>query len=749
MTYIGLRLIIVPLDLNLNLGGPNLEVTREIATIMKRLTLALVLLVFGAYLSAVANVPNAGPIELDPKPEQRWATGLITHIIGNYHYRKTSLNDELSAAILDRYLETLDPNRSYFLEKDIESFEKWRTELDDALRGADLEPAFRIFNIFRDRLDDRVNYALGLLKQDFDYTIDESFQVDRSEMSWSSSPEEMNDLWRRRVKNDLLNLKLAGKEEDEARETLHKRYKSLRRRTIQLNEGDVFQSFMNAYAHSVEPHTAYFSPRVSENFEISMSLSLEGIGAVLRMDAEHTLVQRIVAGGPADQSELLHPGDRITGVGQGKDEEIVNVVGWRLDDVVSLIRGPKDSLVRLEILPKSTGPEGPTKVIHLVRGKIELEEQAAAVSIIDTPAGLAVGVIEIPTFYMDFEGRARGDLAYRSTTRDVRRLLGELLDKGVKGIVIDLRGNGGGSLTEATNLTGLFIESGPIVQVRDSQGEIEVKRDPDPSIAYEGPLAVLVDRHSASASEIFAGAIQDYGRGLVIGEPTYGKGTVQSLVDLDRYAQHEDAPIGQLKLTVAQFFRIAGGSTQHRGVVPDIVFPTVQDSEDLGGERSLENALPWAMVRPAQYQARREVDSDGVAEARRRHERRVADNPLFALLLEETAAFREIEDSTVVSLLESKRRQEWRVKEEKRKNREKRYREARGLPAEEPDLDAAEDEATEELFEEVTSNGENRSEPKDVLLEEAANILADYIVLRSDPPVLVNAGEKSVGMTVH
>ena len=430
------------------------------------------------------------------------------------------------------------------------------------LRRAQVEVAFDIFKRFRSRVDERVAVALNYVDQDWTFDRDETYVFDRSEASWAKSADELDDLWRRRVKNDILTQRLAGRETADIKDTLSKRYKRVARRVQQLNANDVFQLYMSSYGRNIEPHTTYLSPRSSENFRIRMSLSLEGIGAALQTENEYTVVRRIITGGPAELDKRLKVDDRIVGVAQG-DETMVDVVAWRLEDVVDLIRGKKGTTVRLEILPKGAAATGKTRVIDIVRDKVKLEEQAAKSEVIELPdsGGRKVGVIDLPTFYMDIDARSRGEEDYRSTTRDVRRLLGELQGQGVDGVVIDLRGNSGGSLVEATELTGLFIDSGPVVKMVYSSGRVQENRDDDAGVAYDGPLAVLVDQFSASASEIFAGAIQDYRRGLIIGEPTFGKGTVQHLVPLDQYAQSGTTGLGHLKITVAKFFRVNGHST--------------------------------------------------------------------------------------------------------------------------------------------------------------------------------------------
>lgn len=693
--------------------------------------LLALLLTLAAPLAAAVET-RVDPAELKPSELQQRATQLVTHFLTNYHYKRVPLDDELSAQILKRYLESLDPNRSFFLQADIDGFQTYADRLDDALRDQDLGPAFEVFLGYRARVEERVRYARQLSTQPFDFTLDESYEFDRSKAPWAASPEELDEIWRKRVKNDVLGLQLAGKKPEEIAETLQKRYDSLERATAQLNSDDVFQVFMNAYAASIEPHTAYFSPRSSENFRIRMSLSLEGIGAVLQSDNEYTLVREVVPGGPAGKSGQVDVDDRIVGIAQGLEAPMVDVVGWRLDDVVDLIRGPKDSVVRLQVLPKGVGPEGPMREVVLTRNKIELEEQAAKKLVLDVTnsegVALRIGVIELGTFYMDFDARARGDKNYRSTTRDVRKLLEQLRGEKVDGIVVDLRGNGGGSLTEATELTGLFIPSGPVVQVRDSTGRIQVDRDPDPAVVYGGPLAVLVDRNSASASEIFAGAIQDYRRGIILGEPTFGKGTVQNLVDLDQFDRAQGGGLGQLKATIAQFFRVAGGSTQHRGVVPDIVFPTAVDSQSQG-ERALENALPWDEVRAADFRPA-SAPVDAYSRVRALHEQRMKDDPAAQALIDEARAVREAEARRTVSLLAEARKAEQERVEAEQRDRENRIRMARGMePLPEPAADAPAlsgpgapgDGAPEPAKEDV--------DPRlDVLRSEAANVLADLIV---------------------
>ncbi|MCC7411720.1 MAG: carboxy terminal-processing peptidase [Gammaproteobacteria bacterium] len=684
--------------------------------------LAATLLACGTGGAVVATIP-AG--ELVPTDAQERATKLIAHFIANYHYKKAGLDDSLSEQVFERYLEALDPTRSFFTAADLEAWSAQKDSFDDYLRSAELMPVFEIFKTYRDHVSERVAYVKSLLDRPFDFNVDESIELDRSKAPWPKDRAELDELWRKRVKNDVLSLRIAGKDPQEIHKTLATRYDGLERRTLQLNAEDVFQVFINAYTTSIEPHTAYFSPRTSENFRIRMSLSLEGIGAVLQGEEEYTLVRQVVPGGPADKSGRLHADDRIVGVGQGDSGEIADVVGWRLDDVVDLIRGPKGTTVRLQVLPKSSGPEGPTKVVAITRNKIELEEQAAQKKTIDVqigPSKVHLGVIELPTFYLDFEARAAGDKDYRSTTRDVRKLLVDLKNDGVDGIVIDLRSNGGGSLTEATELTGLFIETGPVVQVRSADGRIQVERDTDPSVEYGGPLAVLVDRNSASASEIFAGAIQDYKRGIIIGEPTFGKGTVQNLVDLNRLDRLSEDGLGQLKATIAQFFRIAGASTQHRGVVPDVIFPTASYADD-EGERALDNALPWDQVKPARFVLAKS-HLGALAGALSLHQRRIANDEGFKVLIEEAQNLKDVRARKTLSLVESTRRAEQERAKAEHSERENRLRAALGLPPLPPDGSLS-DEDEETLADEEK---ERAKDPRfDVVLTEAAHILADLI----------------------
>ena len=681
---------------------------------LKNLTLFFVL-VFST-LNGNANVrvvPTSDLVALDRHIK---ATELVTHILTTYHYKKTKLNDELSSSIFTNYFDNLDQNKNYFINSDIERFERFRYVIDDAIKNKDISLAYEIFKKYRNRVEERMNFALEIVNYDFDFSIEESFRFDRRDDNWLNNISDLDELWRKRVKNDVLNLKLAGKNTKEIKKTLSERYNRILSTTLQLDSNDVFQTFINAYTTSIEPHTAYFSPRISENFDISMRLSLEGIGAVLRAESEYTQVVRIITGGPADLDGRLGADDRIISVGQNTDGEMVDVIGWRLDDVVDLIRGPKNTMLKLEVLPKGSGIEGPTKIITLTRDKIKLEEQDASSSIIDIPeTNTKIGVIELPAFYIDFAAQAAGQNDYKSTSRDVRKLISVMMEKKIDGLIIDLRGNGGGSLAEALELTGFFIDEGPVVQTKDATGRIEINYDPQPGIVYPGPLAVLVDRDSASASEIFAGAIQDYRRGIIIGETTFGKGTVQNVIDLNRFIQKDEEDYGRLKTTIAQFFRISGSSNQYKGVVPDIMFPTTEYSDKNLGERAYENALPWDKVKPAKYyttNAPTEIFDD----VKKQHESRIKKNKLFQLILNDINSKQKNSTKKEISLLESERKLEREKNEETKVDIENIMRQEKGLPP----LDSSKN-ISENLDEE-------KNEQIDVLLNEAAEILNDLII---------------------
>jgi carboxyl-terminal processing protease len=605
---------------------------------------------------------------LSPTVDHLRATKIITDFLGRYHYRKVNLNDEFSVTIFNNFLDSLDSSKSYFLATDIARFDKYRYTLDDALKANNLLPAYSIFSTYQKRVVERIEYALLLIGKDFDFSMDETFVIERERAKWPITIEQQNDLWRKRIKNDVLSLLLADKEKEEIKKTLTKRYSSVLKRTQQLDENDIFQLYINSYATAIDPHTSYLSPRSFDNFEIRMSLSLEGIGALLRSDGDNTVVQRIIPGGPADLGDLLHAKDKIIGISQQNEKDFTDVVGWRLEEVVELIRGPKDTIVKMQILPGSKGDGAAVEEISITRNKIKLEEQAATKDVLKIPHDNKIekiGIVTIPTFYLDFNAFQNGDDDYRSTTRDVHKLLGELLEENIDSLVLDLRSNGGGSLIEATQLTGLFIDKGPIVQVRDSSGHIEIHKDKDANISYNGPMVVLVDRFSASASEIVASALQDYGRAVIVGETTFGKGSVQQLVDLNRFGRKNDANLGQLKATIAQYYRINGESTQHRGVEPDIPFEASYDKSEQG-ERSLANALPWTKISPTQFN-NRHISKQIVENLKKQHVERTKDDEKYQSLIKLYNLNESLQKQTELSLNQSKREKTFSQLEKNRK----------------------------------------------------------------------------------
>ncbi len=603
-------------------------------------------------MPSLATVKETGTEALAPLPIHATTTQNIVDALSSRHYVPAALNDELSSRIFDAYIGDLDPSRSYFLQRDIDEFEQYRYKMDDALKRGNLSPAFDIFNRYHERVTTRFEKVLAILDEGlerFDFTIPEDLLIDREKTPWAQTEKQLDDLWRKRVKDAVLNLKLTDKKPEKIQELLHKRFSNRLTRSRQTNNEDVYQLYMNSFTKTYDPHTQYFSPRTSENFNINMSLSLEGIGAVLQLEDEYTKVVSLVTAGPADKAGILKPNDKIVGVGQGTDGEMVDVIGWRLDEVVQLIRGRTDTVVRLDIIPASEGDADP-RIISIVRSKVELEEQSAQSEVIELEqfgAPRKIGVVSIPTFYIDFQALQKGDRNYKSTTRDVKKLIRDLLAQDVDGIVIDLRNNGGGSLQEAKLLTGLFIDRGPTVQIRSKSNRVDILDDRDISIIYDGPLAVLVNRLSASASEIFAGAIQDYERGIIIGSQTFGKGTVQSLLPLNR---------GQLKLTQAKFYRISGESTQEKGIIPDIKYPSSYDPESIG-ESTLDGPLPWDKITATNYRRKHSINHL-VAELRSLHDERVSDNPEFNYLTEAFAYRKTRNEDDTISLNEEQRLQE-------------------------------------------------------------------------------------------
>lgn len=586
-----------------------------------------------------ANISLEDLPVLTPEAQHETASKRVTSRFTRSHYKHFSLNDQFSQAIFERYIEMLDYNRNIFTQADIDSFKKWTSGIDDQLKAGDNQIAFDVYNLSIKRRYERFKYALSILDQEMSFDNDETIELDRSEAAWPADTAELDELWRKRVKYDALNLKLTGKDWDEIKDTLGKRYNNALKRLGQTHNEDAFQLYMNAFARQIDPHTSYLSPRSADQFQTDMNLSLEGIGAVLQMEDDYTVIRSLVAGGPASNSKLLAEGDRIIGVGQD-GEDIVDVIGWRLDDVVQLIKGPKGTKVNLQILPE--GKEAKADVVTIVRDKIRLEDRAVKSEVIEKD-GKKIGVLEVPSFYVGL-------------AKDTDKLIEELKGKGVDGIIVDLRNNGGGALTEATALSGLFITSGPVVQVRDSYGRVNVNSDTDGKISYDGPLTVLINRYSASASEIFAAAMQDYGRAIILGENSFGKGTVQQHRSLNHIYDLFDKELGYVQYTIQKFYRIDGGSTQNKGVAPDISFPTAIDPSETG-ESVEDNALPWDRIDKAKYEMLQRNEAL-IGKLAANHQTRIAKDLEFRFVAEDIEKYKAEKDDNSLSLNEKTRKAE-------------------------------------------------------------------------------------------
>jgi len=700
-----------------------------------------VLLLLGAALACHAAAPHYGPMtkvdgsnNLQPDAQQSTVCRYVAQLISEYNYKKVELNDSISKVVFDRYIKELDDNHNYFLASDLQDFGKYKTVLDDDLKGGNLNDVFYIFNVYQKRYNDRIKYSIAQLDKKFDFSGNETFTFDRDSLAFFASQSESDKLWGERVKYDMLNLKLTGNDMAKNKETLRKRYQNLLDQSNKLNNQDVFQIFMDAFTNAIDPHTNYFNPANAANFNIEMSRSLEGIGATLGTVNDYVTITTIVPGGPADKSHELSPDDRIVAVAQGKDGEFQNVIGWRIENAIALIRGTKGTIVRLQVLPKGSNLSAKPKVVEMVREKIILKDQSAKEEIRTYNSNgktMKIGVISIPAFYIDYNDYKSGNPNYKSTTRDVKLILDTLKKAGVDGVVIDLRENGGGSLMEAIDLSGLFIKSGPVVQVRDPQDKTEVDSDDDPSVSWAGPMAVVVDRFSASASEIFAGAMQDYGRALIIGTQTYGKGTVQNAIDLDRVikpsagekltqsgsASGKKAVVstgsqtkyGQLNLTIAKFYRISGNSTQHKGVTPDIKFPSLIPMNKYG-EDTEPSALPFDIIAKSDYT--KVGDFSAVApQLQKLHDQRMAGSDSYKYLMDDIADFQKHENEKTVSLNEQTVKAQRDADEQKTFDRDNKKRVALGL--------------------QPLAKGQTKPKHEDLdfLKVEAGQILTDYINL--------------------
>lgn len=680
-------------------------------------------LLFGVIWPAPLTADNSDDGEtktytpVDPTVEQARASILVARQLQFTHFRDQNIDDVLSSKIYEAYLDSLDAQRLYLTRSDIDEFEPLRSRMDDAIKSGRLDPAFLIYNRYQQRMIERLEYAVAQLEagiDQFDFNTNATLRVDREGQPWVRNTAALDDVWRKRLMNQVLSMKLDGQDDEEITQSLLRRYKSQLNRAYQVRSEDAFQTWMNAFTGVWDPHTNYFSPRVSENFNINMSLSLEGIGAVLQSDNEFTKVVRLVPGGPASSQGQLRPADQIIGVGEGAEGEMTNVIGWRLDEVVDLIRGPKGSEVRLEIIPSSGPDDSISKEVVITRDEVKLEEQAAQKHMLELERnGEAwhVGVITIPTFYADFQAMQAGNPNYRSTTRDVRKLIDELKAEGMDALVVDLRDNGGGALQEANSLVGLFIKQGPTVQIRNPDNDLNIMGDTDESVAWEGPMMTLVNRMSASASEIFAGAIQDYDRGLVMGSQTFGKGTVQAIRPLNH---------GQLKITQSKFYRISGDSTQHRGVLPDILVPSLIDKSEIG-EDALDYALPWDKIDPVAHESFFNFESV-LADLRSRHDERFSGNPYYQLLLEEIGLRKEQQERTYVSLNSPERKAYQERVEQRHLSIINSRRELDGKEKFE-DMDAWEEHQEQRM----ADPGEDKK--PDFVAREAGEIMADLLEL--------------------
>jgi carboxyl-terminal processing protease len=709
---------------------PDLKTTKDM---LKKFYLMLVL---AAALACNASpskpvMKKAGPNDLQPDEQQSVVMKTVAGMVSSYNYKKVPLNDSISAIIYTEYLKKIDENHNYFTAGDVKDFEQYKTVLDDDIKNGDLSHVFYIFNVFQKRYTEYVNFSIAQLSKSVDFNKNETFTYDRENLPYAASDNELHSLWAQRVKYDLLNLKLAGKELEANKETLKKRYSNILSQSNKLNSQDVFQVFMDAFTGAIDPHTNYFIPSAAAAFNIDISRSLEGIGATLQSQNEYVTVTSIVPGGPADKSKQLAVDERIVGVAQGKNGEFQDVVGWRIENAIALIRGTKGTTVRLQILPKGTGATVKPRVLELVREKIILKDISAKKEIRTYNSNgktIKIGIINVPAFYLDFNDYKSGNPNYKSTTRDVRLILDTLKREGVDGVVLDLRQNGGGSLMEATELTGLFIKTGPVVQVRDPRNQVEVEKDDNPAIAYGGPLAVLVDRFSASASEIFSGAIQDYGRGLIIGTQTYGKGSVQRIIDLDEVispsikerlaklvgksttvATGSQNKFGQLNLTIGKFYRISGGSTQHKGVLPDVEFPSVIPM-DKYGEDTEPSAMPYDVIPKTEFTKVGDFTAV-LPQLKKLHDQRMSGSDSFKYLMEDIAEMKKRDAEKSVTLNEAQLKQQRDTDEKKAFEQNNLRRVALGLPA--------------------LTKGQTKpkNEDLDFLKREAGQVLTDYITL--------------------
>ena len=709
---------------------------------LKKIFLALfVVAALACSANPRVNTTVAGSSDLQPDAKQAVIAKELVAFIEARHYKNVEVNDSLSSLIFDNFLKGMDEGKNYFLASDVKGFEKYRLTLDDDLRKGDLSAMFYMYNVYQKRNEERIRYSITQIDKQFDFSTNEKYTYDRSNMPWLKSDEEANDLWTKRVEYELLNLKLTGADAVKNIQTLKKRYENLLSYALKINNQDAFQSMMDAFTKSIDPHTNYFNPRNAQSFNEDMARSFEGIGARLQLENEVVKVAEIIPGGPAFKDSRLKVNDKIIGVAQG-DAEFEDVIGLRIDNTVSKIKGKKGTTVRLKVIPAGMELTAKPVIIDIVRDKVVMQDQLAKKSIKTINVNgkpYKIGVIDLPGFYMDFTEYQAGNPNYRSTTRDVRMILDTLKQQKVDAVVIDLRSNGGGSLIEAIELTGLFIKTGPVVQVKDKR-RVEVDSDDNALIAWNGPLGIMIDRLSASASEIFAGAIQDYGRGIIMGSQTYGKGTVQSAIDMSRVIStaektmlmvrnsdkgtttvkvnpgddSKEPQFGQINLTMAKFYRVNGSSTQHKGVIPDVQFPTLYPVDKIG-ESSEPSALPWDTIASSKYVPVADL-SKVKPLLNDLHEKRMKTSTEYKYLLDDITQIKKREAETTVTLNEAQLKKERDEQETKNLARDNQRRASRGLPA--------------------LKKGEVK--PKDdidFVQEESLQIMGDFILLNKNNQV--------------
>ena len=667
----------------------------------------ILLVTFTAAVLACSAAPKPqqlvdGIANIKPDEQQSLVAKEVVTLIENYNYKKIQLNDSISSVILDRYIKALDPSKYYFLASDIKEFEQFRNSLDDDLRNGDLSAPFYIFNVYLKRYNEWIAFSLQNVKTKFDFNTNDKYVYDREKLPWAASRTSLNEIWQKRLKYEMINLQIAGTSEAKNIETLTKRYQSQKSQVAKVNNQDVFQTLMDAFTESIDPHTNYFNPTNATAFNEDMARSFDGIGARLMVENEVVKISEVIPGGPAFKSKQLNAGDRIVAVAQG-NKEFEDIIGWRIDNSVSKIKGPRGTTVRLKVIPAGQDLSSKPVIIALVREKIVMEEQSAKKSVKTIQSNgkaYKIGIITVPAFYADFKAASAGDKNYKSTTRDVRLLIDSLKSRDkVDAIMMDLRSNGGGSLVEAIDLTGLFIDRGPVVQVKDMRGRIDVSQDTNPGVSWDGPFAVMVDRLSASASEIFAGAIQDYGRGIILGTQTYGKGTVQSSIDLNKLlnpsmlqrlaslinktavvigeAAQEAPQLGQINLTMAKFYRVNGSSTQHKGVMPDVVFPSIYPLDKIG-EDTEKSALPWDVIPRSNFNPVADL-SPLKTELVNRHKARMEKSTDYKLLVQDIEDMQKRDKETSIILNQAKLKAERDSLEAKSLERTNLIRTSRGL----------------------------------------------------------------------